>query len=85
MIVARLKVGVMDPRSKEFDEKDSYDLEAYESVNGLLKSNHSYDDEECNHAVLELIFPMGEVTLATFKKIQTRGSQGNAKVRWRLT
>lgn len=85
MIVARLKVGVMDPKSKEFDEKDSYDLEAYESVNGLLKANHSYEDDECNYAVLELVFPMGEVTMGTFKKVQTRTSQGKTKVRWRLT
>lgn len=85
MIVARLKVGVMDPRSKEFDEKDSYDLEAYESANSLLKSNHSHEEDEYNHAILELVFPMGEVTLATFKKVQTHSAQGKVKVRWRLT
>jgi hypothetical protein len=53
MIVARLKVGVMDPRSKEFDEKDS----TYESANSLLNSYHSCDEDECNHAILELVFP----------------------------
>ncbi len=74
----------MDPRTKEFDEKDSYDLEAYESANGLLKSNHDHEDDENNHAILELIFPMGEVTLASFKKAQTRSAQGKVKVRWRL-
>jgi hypothetical protein len=85
MIFARLKVGVMDPSSKEFEENDSYDLEAHESVNGLLEANHSHEDDECNHAILELVFPMGEVTLLSVKKIQTRSAQGKLKVRWRLT
>ncbi len=83
MIVCRLRVGTQDPRNSDegsFEELNSWDLEAYESANGLLDDS----DENANHAILELIFPMGEVTLATFKKVQTRTKKGKAKVRWRL-
>lgn len=81
MIVCRLRVGTQDPRSLEFDELDSYDLEAYETANGLLETDHH---EEANHAILELIFPMGEVTLANFKKVTTKTKRGKERVRWRL-
>jgi len=84
MIVCRLRIGTQDPLNTDegsFEELDSYDLEAYESVNVLLDDNLP---EAADHAILELIFPMGEVTLATFKKVQTHTKKGKTKVRWRL-
>lgn len=82
MIIMRLKIGLLDRRTQEFEERDAYDMEAHESVNGFLEADKNDLDSVLDHAILELVFPMGEVQVATFSKRQTTTKKGKKKIRW---